>query len=461
MRSVHALLALPLAAAALLFAGRSRAEGTTPFRKGPYLQALGSAGVTVKVELAERAPAKLVILAAGTENVIASAEAAEPKSFHALRAEGLTPGTPFDYRVESGAAKSALGHFTTAPVDDRPFRFQIYGDSRDDGASHAAVVRAMLAEPADFLINTGDMVHSGVEPRDWEDFFAIERDLLRDRCVFAAVGNHELYRGNPEGGVAFLRYFASYDQGQEERRLHGSFRWGNTRFFLLNAMDTWTGEERDWLRQALDSALREPGLAHRIAVLHHGPFSSGPHGANKALADQGIVAIMRDRKVDLVLAGHDHIYERGEGEGLKYLVSGGAGAPLYERKFHDAHTQVLESVHHFISVAVEGETITTVAKRASGGIIERCVLRAGAPWDCNGGAGESTTGSGAKAAPAGPSGVARSGACGCEVAGAACESGWAGWLAGGVMLIGARRAATRARISTQRRKGAKAQPDRI
>ena len=38
---------------------------------------------------------------------------------------------------------------------------------------------------------------------------------------------------------------------------------------------------------------------------------------------------MRESKVELVLAGHDHIYERGEGGGLKYVITGGAGAPLY------------------------------------------------------------------------------------------------------------------------------------
>src|SRR4029079_13500328 len=130
------------------------------------------------------------------------------------------------------------------------------------------------------------------------------RALLRDRCVFAAVGNHELTRGDPAGEAAFLRYFGGADSGGEPRRLYGSFRWSNTRFFLLNAMDTWTGDERDWLRGELDRALYEPGLVHRVDVLHHGPFSSGPHGGNTALAGAGIVRLMAAGKIDLVLAGH-------------------------------------------------------------------------------------------------------------------------------------------------------------
>ncbi len=413
--------------AALALTTASSEASAAPFSKGPYLQSLGTSGVTVKTELASEAPARLEVYEAGTEKVVASAESPERWSFHAMRVEGLKAGSRFEYRVISDGVKSDLGHFTTAPSDDRPFRFQVYGDSRNDGASHAAVVRAMLARPADFLVNTGDMVHSGIQPGDWADFFTIEREMLRDRCVFAAVGNHEIYKGDPAGGVAFLRYFAMIEQGRDRPHLYSSFRWSNTRFFLLNAMDAWTGEERDWLRAELDRALDEPGLLHRIAVLHHGPFSSGPHGANKALVGNDITGMMRDRKVELVLAGHDHVYERGEGAGLKYMISGGAGAPLYERKQQDPHTQSFESVHHFIEVTVEGDTIKTVARRASGGIIEACGFRAGGPWSCDGAiAGPApTTGIGPAATSAPLGNTPSKGACACEVPGAGAPSGGA------------------------------------
>src|SRR5204862_7628782 len=100
----------------------------------------------------------------------------------------------------------------------------------------------------DFLVNTGDMVAHGDEIGDWRAFFAVEGPMLRDRCAFVAVGNHELVRGNPAGEVTFLRYFGGVEEGRDLTRLYGTFRWGSTRFFVLNAMDNWTGAERDWLR---------------------------------------------------------------------------------------------------------------------------------------------------------------------------------------------------------------------
>jgi hypothetical protein len=379
-----AALAAAIAAATAAHDAFADAPRAAVFTKGPYLQALGPNGVTIKFELGSPQPAKVEIFPSGVGGAaIASREISEARGFHAIRVDGLAPATAYEYRVAIGGAASDPGKFTTAPVDGRPFRFLLYGDSRTDPEAHAAVVRAMEAVPADFLVNTGDMVADGGDAKDWRDLFAIEGKLLRERCVFVSVGNHELYRGNKDGEVAFLRYFAGEEEGRPLERLYGTFRWGNTRFFMLNAMDTWTGAERAWLKVELERARREPGLVHRIAVMHHGPFSSGPHGGNKALADGEVNALMREQKIDLVLAGHDHAYERGAGDGLKYVVSGGAGAPLYPRKYNAPQTRTYLSVHHFVELSVDGERVSMVARRASGGVIETCGFTGDGPWECD------------------------------------------------------------------------------
>ena len=371
------------ACAGLVLAHGGGVAWAASFSKGPYLQSLGKSGVTVKVELEAPAEASLEIFAAGTASRVAEAKSLENKAFHVLRAEALTPGTTYDYRVRSGAEASELGHFTTAPAGDTPFRFLVYGDSRSDHAAHGAIARDLLTAPGDFLINTGDMVLAGKDPADWKAFFLIESTLIRDRCVFACVGNHELSRGDPAGEVAFLRYFSGADENGERARLYVTFRWSNTRFFLLNAMDTWTGDERHWLRDELERAMFEPGLVHRIAVLHHGPFSSGPHGGNQALLQAGIVPLLANGKIDLVLAGHDHVYERGDGEGLKYIITGGAGAPVYEHKLSAPQTMAFESVHHFIEAAIDGPSVKIVARRVNGSVIESCGFHGAGPWECD------------------------------------------------------------------------------
>jgi acid phosphatase type 7 len=409
--------------------------------KGPYLQGLGTNGVTIKVELSEPGPARVEVWAddgAGVDGgrpAAARRESTEPRAFHVLRVDNLQPSTRYIYRVTAGGTTPDAGHFTTAPADARPFRFLVYGDSRSDPEAHAAVVRAMEQTPSDFLVNTGDMVELGSEPADWQTLFTIEGHLLRDRCAFVAVGNHELARGEHTGEVAFLRYFATVEEGHDLDRLYGSFRWGDTRFFVLNAMDRWTGDERAWLKAELDRAADEPGLRHRFAVLHWSPWSSGPHGNNPALENGEVVTMMHDRKVDLVLAGHDHAYERGEGKGLKYVVTGGAGAPLYPKKHAIPETLRYESAYHFLEVLVDGDHVTVTAKRPAGGAIETCGFQGGGGWDCD---------APKPGAPASPSPAAaapsRSGSCGCALPG---RTG--GSLAHGALVVMALLAVARRR----------------
>jgi MYXO-CTERM domain-containing protein len=394
-------------ALALASAGASAAE----IRKGPYLQALGQTAVTVKVEMGT--PETVTVDVTGPDGFKASRTADMPRRFQALRIEGLKPATTYEYRVSAPGTSSEPARFTTAPPDNRPYRFVLYGDSRSDPAAHLAVMRGIEATAADFLVQTGDMVYSGGDEEEWQDFFKVEGKLLASRSVFAAVGNHELLPDS-SGSVAFLRYFASVESdGHERPQLYGSFRWSNTRFFLLNAMDNWSGDERAWLRAELSAAMTEPGLVHRFAVLHHGPFSSGRHGGNTRLIQEGIVTMLRDHKVDLIMAGHDHIYERGEGQGLKYVISGGAGAPLYAREHPSPETAYFESVHHYVEMAVDGEKVEMVAKRAIGSVIERCSFTGSGPWSCE--AGEAKKKPATTEAPP----PQKAGACACSMPGTA------------------------------------------
>jgi hypothetical protein len=414
----------------------AQASAAGPFARGPFLQSLGPSGVTLKVELLT--PEPVTVEVTGPDGAVVQKEAAaEARRFQAVRIEGLSPGTAYRYRVLAGASAqpSDEGRFTTAPSDARPFDFIVYGDSRSDPGAHAAVVRAIEGQPSDFLVHTGDMVALGDEEDDWKGFFDVENRLLRDRCVFASVGNHELAGEHGVGATAFLRYFAAADEGGKDRpKLYGTFRWSNTRFFLLNAMDAWTGEERAWLKEELDRALSEEGLVHRFAVLHHGPFSSGPHGGNKKLHDNGVIELLRDGKVDLVLAGHDHAYERGSGQGLKYVVSGGAGAPLYPRRAKGAETAIYESVHHFVQMHVDGERVDLLAKRASGSVLEKCHFVGNGPWNCEAGGGMAPA-SGPAASPpvAAP---AASGACLCSAPGASAGGSGLAAAAAGLAIAG-------------------------
>lgn len=419
-----------------------------PVSKGPWIQGLSEREVTIKLELRE--PTQVTLTVTGPKGPTTRTSQTK-KRLQALTQEGLEPATSYGYvvRDEAGATLGE-GSFTTAPTDGRPFSFLAYGDSRTDPDAHRAVVEAMRRVPSDFLVNTGDMVALGDDEDDWREFFQIETPLLRERCVFAAVGNHELTNPSPEGGLPFLQYFAPIEPGgREAPRLHATFRWGNSRFFLLNAMDAWTGEQKAWLASELDKAKREPGLVHRFALMHHGPYSSGPHGDNKRLRKEGILELMRDGGVELVLAGHDHAYERGEHDGLRYIVTGGAGAPLYPKKQRSKATQVFESVHHFVKLAVDGERVTATVHKASGGVLETCTFGPTASFSCGDGASPSAPGGApaARGSSADLSGEAGRAGCACELSSSRAPG--AGALAAGALALASLARRRRARLRSR------------
>jgi hypothetical protein len=376
MRRVRGWWALAAAAASLTPA--SALAGPYRFVKGPYLQGLGATGAVVRWEGSEAGPAKVVI--EGPEGR-SEASTEEKTSFHGVEVRGLRPATRYRYRVEAAGVASPEGSFTTAPEGNVPFSFVVYGDNRSDPAAHERVVRAIGGTPSDFLVHTGDMVQDGGSSTDWQIFFGIEGPLLRDRCVFAAVGNHELIG---YGAQNFLRYF-SPPKGAGEGGLYYSVRWSNARFFFLNAMATWdSSRDREWLGRELSrTAVEDEGVVHRIAVLHHGPYSTGPHGPNVSFVEGGVEELLRAKGVELVLAGHDHVYERGEKGGVKYVITGGGGAPLYQRRSRPSPaTQAFESAYHYVLMSVDGDEVKSEARRADGSVLETCRYARGEPWAC-------------------------------------------------------------------------------
>ena len=421
-------LATTIALAGSLCGFSRRAEAAAScFVKGPYVQDLGATSAEVRVELDPPAPMALEFGEGGAPGRI---EHRQTAPFHVFPLTGLTPKTRYTFTVQSGAF-SKPGSFTTAPPNDATdaITFLVYGDNRTDDSAHAGIVRTMASHPADFLLNTGDLVEHGGVPGLWQRFFEIESPLANE-CVFPTIGNHELV---DRDATLYLRYFGpsttlSNTGAPEAPSLHRTFRWGFLRVLILGGFGDagGLGNEKRWLDDELTKADTEPGVLYRIVMTHHGPWSSGPHGRNEKLHDAAIVDVLRAHKVTLMLSGHDHIYERGQAGSIPYMVSGGGGAPSYELKSRLSTTRAFESTRHFVEVRATPSTMTFTATRADGSRIEECGLPAtGTGWDCDKTATAAATSSG-KGEPAPASnnpGDAKPDAprssCGCSVIGAA------------------------------------------
>jgi predicted phosphodiesterase len=348
------------------------------FRKGPYLQNVSTTAITVMFEI--EAPTEATVHFGATRDYGRNA-ASGRKRLHEVRLDGLEPSTLYHYQVEAGGARSADRRFTTAATPGESFRFLVYGDNRDGHEAHARVVSAMRAEDADFVVNTGDMVADGGDPRDWQVFFDVERRLLAETTMFPVIGNHEIM--GLRGRGLFRRWFSLPEDSLYPEQDY-AFTFGSARFFVVTAYEGFPPEQIDWLRGELDEAEADPALEHRFVFLHHGLYSSGYHGGNLAARSAGLPRVLREGAVDVVFSGHDHDYERGRTSGLNYVVSGGGGAPLYDVDTRRKGAEAFESTHHHVRVDVIGDSIELTAVRPDGSVIEQCgVRRAASPgWRC-------------------------------------------------------------------------------
>jgi len=160
------------------------------------------------------------------------------------------------------------------------------------------------------LIAVGDF---GVGGNTQRQFGAAVR-----RFVTGVLGNHDV---RVEGG----RY--EFDELQMPGRY---FRRaiGSDELYLLDSNDV-DGAQTTWLERTLARSRAR----WRIAVMHHPPFTCGNYSAHREIVDRWVPLFERYR-VRLVLAGHDHNYQRfAPRRGVRYVVHGG-GSPtqLYTLK---------------------------------------------------------------------------------------------------------------------------------
>ena len=308
-----------------------------------------------------------------------------PAQTHKVRIGELSPGVRYRYFVSvrkqgdlTGIESvSAPSEFTTM-APGLPFLFLVYGDCRDRDSDHQAVVRAMLRERADLVVQTGDMVSRAGDTGQWRRYFAAVAPLIRSVPMYPALGNHEL-RGDPDASH-FFRYFVLPSQGPERKRrpVYYSFRYGNSLFVSLDGNSPLDADQATWLAKTLDEASKDTSIRHTFAFVHQPPYSVGAYCGSDRL-QRRLVPILRRHGVRAVFAGHEHAYQHLERGGLRYFVTGGGGAPLYTRSTScnfedDMALRLFRAEHHYLRVQVDGDAATLMAVASSGEVLERVLL---------------------------------------------------------------------------------------
>jgi hypothetical protein len=271
------------------------------------------------------------------------------------RVDGLQPSTIYCYAL-GGALTDRIG-FRTAPAADspEPIRFLAFGDSGGGGSDQRSLADQMTLFPYDLVVHTGDLAYDSGSIDDIEaTVFGFYADLFRHLPLVPASGNHdyETMQGAPFRGVFAL----PGDNGEKWY----SYDWGRIHFV---ALDT----EASYATQAawLDDDLAATALPWKVIYFHRPPYSSGRHGSDTALRS-ALEPVFEKHRVQLVLSGHDHNYERTVPQrGVQYVVTGGGGVgtrPVGSSSF----TAFSEDVIHFVYVDATVDEMVLHAIDATG-----------------------------------------------------------------------------------------------
>jgi hypothetical protein len=166
--------------------------------------------------------------------------------------------------------------------------------------------------PFELVIMLGDNLYGQQRPEDFVKKFELPYKPLLDLGVkfYASLGNHDLPTN---------RFYELWNMNGQR---YYTYEKRNVRFFALDStyMDP---EQRAWLERELSSSSTDEW---KIAYFHHPLYSSGArHGSNGALR-AALEPLFVKYGVNVVFAGHDHIYERiRPQQGIHYFVSGAGG----------------------------------------------------------------------------------------------------------------------------------------
>jgi len=347
--------------------------------RGPILAEAGATTATIGVETD---PGVEAVLEWGTGDGELTQRRASPAGRrHVFELTGLPPNGVVSYRVVAGGSRSPRTAFHTMPGPGAVVRIGVYGDVRGGHATHARLVGGMLREGLDLVAVTGDMVLHGSDEADWQRFFAVTGELLAQVPYYPAVGNHDLGWDGADHDKRADEVFAlppgppgrppgAYWYSRDVADVH-------VVFLDSNAYDR--AEQEAWLEADL-AAARARRVRAILALTHDGPFSRGHHGGN-AVAQARYVPILARHRVDLLLAGHDHIYQRGEHAGVRYVVTGGGGASLYNfrcgvpgrpRCTVDDGTLATAREHHYAVLTIARD-LELCVRRPDGTLLEKCV----------------------------------------------------------------------------------------
>jgi acid phosphatase type 7 len=199
--------------------------------------------------------------------------------------------------------------------------FGVIGDTRigETESVYIKFLQRMESEGISLIFVTGDVINNPGSEGQWNRFFELNGSNM---TIHIAPGNHDFnnYRS--------LNVYRSL----LKRPPYYAFSLGDTQFIVLctelpEEAGRIMGKQLEWLKEEL----KEP-FGFRIAFLHRPVFASAfgrGYGLDRFPGERDALhETLRSSGVNVVFAGHEHLYFRTGKDGVIYVTTGGGGAKL-------------------------------------------------------------------------------------------------------------------------------------
>lgn len=358
------------------------------FDRKPYIQNLTATSVVVMSETIKPCRA---ILEYGESIPLQNVMQEEGEnSRHVFPIGNLLPGTTYYYTLRYEGGENFLqAEFKTFPLERSGGEviLGVLGDSANPtGTSQADMARVLESIHPQAILHTGDISFVVGNPEGFQIFFFdVYASLLSKSCAFSVMGNHDV-----GWSLEYWREMFSFPQSPFYGLTY-SYNAGDAHIVAMYSdSGGFSEEELAWV----DEDLARDSHVWKILYFHKPPYSTIGHGSYPEVR-KAITPIIDKHKVDLVLSGDNHGYERSypianghvrdgfsEPEyvspgGTIYIVTGGGGATLYDLLSAEEAKLSAKRVKAFniVSLAISETGLRIDAIGRDGVPFDSCVIR--------------------------------------------------------------------------------------
>ncbi len=313
--------------------------------RGPFLQQTDATSTLVVVHTDVPAAVEVAAEAAGGTITARS----EGTTRHVIRVAGLPPASATPYRVSVDGARGPGGtiHTPGGPGTEagRHAVLGVIGDFGTGGPIELANAARLAEREVEAVLTVGDNAYPDGAAADWDPmFFRPLAGLLPSTTFWPVPGDHEYKVPYAEG---YTDAFELPEGPQGER--YYAFDWGDVHVAALDSncivpMDAATmGCDAQTMVAWLDADLARSTASWKVVLIHRPAVATGKYGVYSQIP-AALVPVFEARGVDLVLQGHNHLYERSwptrggvpvqkdydHPTAPVYVTSGGGGDWLYD-----------------------------------------------------------------------------------------------------------------------------------